>query len=465
MQFRVSTNNKKVKKEFIIVFLILCLGLGLRLYNLPARTLFDADQEWLATRASEIFKGDISLLGPITSVGNFSIGPMFIYLWAFVGIFTGNSPITGAYLSVLLGIITLLGLYFFVKYFVDQKIAYIFLLLTAVSSNLIFWDQIPWAPSLFFASQTILLTGAYLAIKNKLGYLLVVLGFILGFQSHFGIVLSLMSIVLYFIFARPVKIDKKTLLLSIALLLIGFLPNIIFDLTHNFDNLKKIFGALGRDGINYFVSFNKIINVLTTNGVSHLYPGNNNLIDSVITKGLLALILVNGISLLRDKKMKHLSLLLLITSIFPAFLFYIQQGKFSEYYLMMTVPSLLLLVALTFTRLKTKKYVLLLIIIISTFLNFKEIESRYVSWNLKAKTDIAKTIISIGGYENYGISLNSKLGNQFGFNYIFKHYGIKADFPPKKDETKIFSVIIPQGFEGLVGTKSFDGIGLLWQGF
>lgn len=459
-------------KEFIIVLLILCLGLGLRLYNLPARTSFDADQEWIATRAIDIFKGDIPLLGPTTSVGNFSIGPGFIYLWAFVGIFTGNSPITGAYLSVLLGIITLFALYLFAKYFidqgselVDQKIAYIFLFLTTVSSNLIFWDQIPWAPSLFFISQLILLTGAYLAIKNKLGYLLVVLGFILGFQSHFGIVLSLMSTILYFIFARPVKIDKKTLLLCIALGLIGLVPNIIFDLTHNFDNFRKIFGAFGRDGINYFVSFNKIINVLTTNGVSHLYPINNNLIDSVITKGLFALILVNGISLLRDKKMKHLSLLLLITSIFPAFLFYIQQGKFSEYYLMMTVPSLLLLVALTLTRLKTKKYVLLLIIIISTFLNFKEIESRYVSWNLKAKTNIAKTIISIGGDENYGISLNSKLGNQFGFNYIFKHYGIKADVPPKKGETKIFSVIIPQGFDGMVGVKTFDGIGLLWQGF
>lgn len=453
-----------MKKEFIIVFLILCLGFGLRLYNLPARTSFDADQEWLAFRASDVFSGDFPLLGPSTSVGNFSIGPGFIYLWSFVGIFTNNSPLTGAYLSVLLGVITLLGLYLFTKHFVDQKIAYIILLLTAISSNLIFWDQIPWAPSLFFIAQIILLTGAYMALKNKIGYLLVLLGFILGFQSHFGIVLGLISVIFYFIFARPVKIDKKTLLLCIALGLVGLLPNIIFDLTHNFSNFRRITGAFSGDGINYFVSFNKITNVLTTNTISHLYPRNNNLIDSVITKGLFALILVNGISLLRDKKKKHLSLLLLITSIFPAFLFYIQQGKFSEYYLMMTVPSLLLLVALTLTKLKSKKFVLISIIIISTFLNIKEIESRYVSWNLKAKTDVAKTIISIGGYENYGISLNSKLGDQFGFNYIFKHYGIKADIPPKKGETKIFSIIIPQGFEGLVGTKTFDGIGLLWQG-
>ena len=58
-------------KEIIIVGLILLLGLSLRLYNLDQRTSFDADQEWLATRSYEMLKGDLPLLGPVTSVGNF----------------------------------------------------------------------------------------------------------------------------------------------------------------------------------------------------------------------------------------------------------------------------------------------------------------------------------------------------------------------------------------------------------
>lgn len=458
-------------KEILIVGLILLLGLSLRLYKLDQRTLFDADQEWLSTRAYELVKGDIPLLGPVTSVGSFSIGPGFIYLWALIGMFMQNAPISGAYLSVILGMATLVCLYLFVKYFidsqsesVDQKVAYIFLFLASISSNLIFWDQSPWAPSLFFVSQTILLTGAYLATKNKIGYLLVVLGFVVGFQSHFGIVLSLMSVVLYFVFVKPVKIDLKTFAWSILLLVVGLSPNIVFDITHNFSNIKKIIDAFSGDGVNYFVSLNKIIHVLNTNTTSLLYPRNSNLIDSVLNKGLFALILVNGISMLRDKKMNKLSLLLLITGITPAILFYLQQGKFSEYYLMMTVPSLLLLVALFLKKIITHKILLTILLIVSIYLNYRQIDTRYISWNLKAKSDIAKTIISIGGYENYGISLNSKLGNQFGFNYIFKHYGIKGDVPPKKGETRIFSVIIPQGFDGMVGVKTFDGIGLLWTG-
>ncbi len=461
MLFKV--NISKVKKVLVVV-LILILALGLRLYKLDERTLFDADQEWLANQSFELMKGDIPLLGPVTSVGSFSIGPGFIYLWSVVGIFTSNSPITGAYLSVLLGMITLVLLFIFAKYYIDEKVAYVFLFLTAISSNIIFWDQSPWAPSLFFVSQIILLTGAYLATKNKIGYLFIVLGIIGGFHSHFGIVLSIFSVVLYFIFIKPVKIDSKTLLMCSFLFLIGFLPNIIFDLSHNFVNLKRIAGTIADDNLNYFVSFNKIVSVLNINTTSLIYPRNSNLVDSVLNKGLFALVLVNGISLLRDKKYKNISLLLLITGVFPAILFYIQQGKFSEYYLMMTVPSLLLLVALLLVRVVNRKIILIPILLISIYLNFGLIRDRYVSWNLKAKENIAKNIIEVGGYDNYGISLNSKLGNQFGFDYIFKYYGIKGDVPPKKGETRTFSVIIPQGFDGMVGTKTFDGIGLLWSG-
>lgn len=451
-------------REILIVGLILLLGLSLRLYKLDQRTSFDADQEWLATRSYEMLAGDIPLLGPVTSVGNFSIGPGFIYLWSIVGVFTNSSPISGAYLSVTFGVVTLLAFYLFCKHFVDSKTAYVFLFLTSISSNLIFWDQSPWAPSLFFISQIILLTGAYLATKNKLGYILIILGFISGFQSHFGIVLSLLSIFIYFIFVKPIKIDLKTIIYCLLLLLFGLLPNIAFDVTHDFINTKRMVGAFIGDGVNYFVSFNKIVNVLNTNTTSLFYPRNNNLIDSLITKGIFALVLVNAISLLRDKKFRNLSLLLLVTAITPALIFYIQQGKFSEYYLMMTVPSLLLLVALLLLKIINHKIIIVLVLMTSILLNFQQVKSRYVSWNLKAKENIAKTILEVGGSENYGISLNSKLGNHFGFTYIFDHYGIKGDLPPKKGETRTFSVIIPQGFDGMVGIKTFDGIGILWEG-
>ena len=108
-------------KEVVIVGLILLFALFLRLYNLDQRTAFNADQEWLAFRARDVIKGDFPLLGPVTSVGSFSIGPGYVYLMAFIGLFTNFTPISGALLSVLLGVLFLLSLFLFIRHFVDSK--------------------------------------------------------------------------------------------------------------------------------------------------------------------------------------------------------------------------------------------------------------------------------------------------------------------------------------------------------
>lgn len=458
-------------KELFIVILILFTAFGLRLYKLPERTSFDADQEWLAFRASDVFRGDFPLLGPVTSVGSFSIGPGYVYLLSFFGLFTKNAPITGAYLSLALGMATLVLIYFFTKYFidqgsefVDQKTAYLILFFTSISFGLISWDQLPWAPSLFYTSQIILLAGAYLSSKNQIGYILMALGFIAGFQSHFGIILSLMSVILYLLLVKPVQISRKTLITSVLIILVGLSPNILFDLTHNFVNIKKIILAFKGDGVDYFVSLNKIINVLNSHTTGLIYPRNNNLVDSVLTKGLFALILVNAISMLRDKNFKNISLLLLITAILPALLFYVQQGKFSEYYLMMCVPSLIFMFALFIKNIINRKVILAVMILVSIWLNGKEFINKNIPWNLKAKEETVKSIVEKGGTENYGISLSTSLGNNFGFKYILKYYNVSADIPPKQGETKIFSIIIPEGFDGMVGMEDHGGIGLRWSG-
>lgn len=459
------------KLSFIFVILLLFGGLLLRLHKLPELTSFDADQEWLAERAKDLTNGDIPLLGPVTSIGSFSIGPGFIYLWSIFSFLTNNDPISGAYLSVVLGVLSCLAVFLFTKYFIDQgsgfvdnKTAYLMLFLTLISSNLIIWDQRPWAPSLFFIAQTLLLTGAYLSKTKQIGYPLMVLGLVLGFQSHFSIVLSFISILIYLFTIQPVKPNKKVVLISLLILFVGLLPNIIFDLSHNFINTKRLIGILGGDGQDYFVSFNKIINTLSYNVSSILYPKRIDYLDNIIIKSIFALVLVNGLRNLRTKTFQNLSFLLLITIIVPSFFFYLNQGKFSEYYLLMTVPSLTFLLALFLKDLVKRKLLVIFILMISISLNYKALIANKVQWNLNAKKEVVQEIIRLGGKENYGISLSIKKGDEFGFRYLFDYYGIKADVPPKQGETKIFTIVIPEGFEGIVGLKDFDGIGLIWQG-
>ena len=237
----------------LIVILLLLLGVFLRLYNLSQRTVFNADQEWLAIRAKNVISGDLALIGPVTSVGNFSIGPGFVYLWSIFSFIVGYSPIAGALLSVFLGTLFLIGIYLFTKFFINEKVALFILLLTSVSSGLVFWDQIPWTPSLFYLSQIILLFGAYSSNKNAWGYPLMSLGLVLGFQSHVGIVLSIIPILVYLLFVKPIKPTLKIIIVTLSILFLGFLPSLIFDLTHNFENVKRLADVVKGDGLDYFV--------------------------------------------------------------------------------------------------------------------------------------------------------------------------------------------------------------------
>lgn len=459
-------------RELIIVLSIFILGFVLRVNNLSKLTTFNADQEWLAFRAQEIVNGDVALIGPVTSVGNYSIGPLFVYMWAFFSLITNGAPISGAYLSVAIGSFSLLMIYFFVRTFIDKNTAILTMFLVSISAQTIFWDQSPWTPSLFIIAQIMLLIGAYIINKNKWGYVIMALSFVLGFQAHIGIVLSFISVFIYLFFVKPIRPDASTIFKSFLILFIGLLPNMVFDISHNFTNLYRLFDVIKGEGVDYFIGLGKIINVLSDNSIAVLYPNKNTQFDAILIKSLYALVVVNTIRNLRNKKYKYISALLLITVFVPALVFYIQQGKFSEYYLMMTVPPSIFMLSLflnDFINFKSKEYILVylktaFIVAISIYANFTVLKNRVVDFNLKAKEDVIREIIKIAGHDNYGISLTTKFGDQFGFKYIIDHYDIKADIPPKRGETRIVSIIEPEGHDGMYGMKDFDGIGLRWSG-
>src|SRR5690606_24275698 len=63
-----------------LMIAIVVVGAGLRLYNLPHTAQFLGDQGRDALIVSRIFKeGDLVFIGPVTSVGNMYLGPLYYY--------------------------------------------------------------------------------------------------------------------------------------------------------------------------------------------------------------------------------------------------------------------------------------------------------------------------------------------------------------------------------------------------
>lgn len=457
----------KINLKSILLLSIIFLALFLRLYQLEKRTSFGADQEELSYKAIELLSGDPVLLGMPTSVGGFTIGPYFTYLWTvFFFLFSGN-PVAGSYLSIFLGLITIAAVYYFAKIiFKSDKTALFLAIIYTFSNSVYIWDISPWPPSLFYLSQILLITGAYMSMRKSLGFILVALGFAIGFSSHISVFISLVPIGIFWLVKyKEIRkhIEKRYVLYSIAIVIIGILPNLAFDLTHQFVNIKRLFGLIANPQTESFypVTTAKIFGSLYGSG-EVLIPS----IDKKIAPYIFWGFVITTIVTYGRSKNKDLLLLILLSLFIPALVFFFWKGNFSEYYLtMITVPAFIFLTGYLLNYYINRQMLIVgVLVLIFLFINIRAWKNRNRPLNLAAMKNTVKLITQKGGSSGYGVSLSTKPGYQFGYKYLFDYYKSFPDIPPRKGETKIFTIVIPPGMDGIQAKVEYDGIGVLWEG-
>lgn len=447
-----------IKKYLPIIFIVL-LALFLRTYLLPTRASFDADQEEIAFKAKEILSGNPVLLGPKTSLGGFSIGPGFSYIWAFFSILTKGHPIAGVYASIFLGILTIVGIYFISRKIFSEKVGLILSFIIAFSNSFIAWDQGPWAPSLFHISEIIIFYGLYISKKSKMGIPLIALGLVMAFQSHFAVFLLILPIVIYLLVYKPM-ISKKTFIVTLLILLIGVLPLLVYDILHNFVNFNRLVSvfSLGVSGVP--PSKLKLIYTLIQNSVSVIVVSLPIFLRYAI---FILLIGTTVFGIFKDKKYRSLILLFLLFIFVPLIEFMFYSSSFSEYYLMTVVTPFVFILGYLLSKIKNNTLIIIALILflvqnMRAFINFKR------SINLGAKDRVVQKIVEMEGFSGYGVSISTEPGQNFGFSYLFDYYKATPNIPPKSGEEKIFTIIVPPGFDGIEPIFAVDGVGLRWEG-
>lgn len=446
-------------KKYLLIVLIILSAVFLRLYLLPSRTGFDADQEELAYKAKEILSGNLVLLGQKTSLGGFCIGPGFIYLWALFALFLSGNPISGAYLSVSLGILFILGIYLINRKIFSDKVAIFITFFVSISASLIAWDQQPWAPSLFYLSELIVFYGLYISSKKTYGLPLTALGIGLGFQSHFAIFLLILPSIIYLLLYKPL-LSKKNIAISLIIIIFAVLPVFVYDVANGFVNLQRLISIFTLGVSGNAPSAAKIFTALVSNNANlislHFSVGVKYILFAIIALVIFWRMLVD-----REKRsFMALSLLMLFIP-FLIFLFY--KSNFSEYYLMTTVVPFIFIIGYLVHIVKNK-FLIIFILTIFAAINIYDAWHYQKPMNLNAKEEIVKKIIEKGGKDGYGVSLSTQLGYNFGYKYLFDYYGAKSNTPPLKDQKKIFTIVVPPGFEGIEAIEEVDGVGLRWEG-
>lgn len=227
--------TKPNKFSACLIILIILTGLFLRLHNISFTTTFGGDQGYdLAAVRKIVVQKDITLLGPkigpYNSYGNLYLGPAYYYL-LLPGLVAANfDPVGPAIFTALLAVVTIFLIYKICELYLNRVIGLLAALLYATNPFLIHQSQASSNPHLtpFFAALTLLSILKMRTSKYLIWPIVAGLSSGIAFQLHYlGISLLLISITCVFR-------NRKNLAILLFSYFLALLPQIIFELRHNF---------------------------------------------------------------------------------------------------------------------------------------------------------------------------------------------------------------------------------------
>lgn len=239
----------------IALVMILIVATVFRLWNLPLTLQFQGDQGRDALIVSEIFtENDLVFIGPVTSVGNMYLGPLYYYFMLPFLWLTYPSPLGPAYAVAVLSILTVFFMYHWGKELIGKQGALIASLLMAFSFIAILYSRFSWNPNPAPFVSLMMIYATYKAWKSDPKYwILVALSFAILIQLHYLALLSLGGAGLIWLVQlwELLKPKSKGFSISpklksfgvatvgaIAIFLISLVPLMLFDWKHDWLNAK-----------------------------------------------------------------------------------------------------------------------------------------------------------------------------------------------------------------------------------
>lgn len=226
----------------VIFTLILLLASFLRLYQLPTLMPFISDQgrDFLAAQQF-LDTGQLPLLGIESSVPRFRQGPIFVWLTALGLFLVQGDPYAVGLIAATFGILSV-GLLFLLsqKYF-STSTAIAASLLLATSPLAVAQSRLAFHTNPIPLFSLIYLYSLFRLPQNPHRLKWAALSFALLFQFEL-VVAPLILLIPATLYLSSTKPAFKQILSAAAFLCLGLLPQILYDLTHNFAQLG-VFGV------------------------------------------------------------------------------------------------------------------------------------------------------------------------------------------------------------------------------
>lgn len=247
--------SRVIKENKVVVVLTVCAFL-LRFWNLPTSFSFLGDQGRDALIVSDIFrKFDLVFIGPVTSVGNMYLGPLYYYFMLPFLFLTYPNPIGPVIVIALLGTLYVPLLFFLGKEMVGEKAALFAACMATWNSTLVEYSRFSWNPNPAPIVSLVMLYAVFKAYKSSKKYwFIAILSFGVLVQLHYITLLAgggigiiwLYQLYTYYSRKEYHKIKSFFVVSVLSVLVVAFLylPLLAFDFKHDWLNVRAFSSLL-----------------------------------------------------------------------------------------------------------------------------------------------------------------------------------------------------------------------------
>lgn len=456
----------------LMLALILAISAFLGFFKIRELMIFIGDQGWFYLSGRDmLINGHIPLVGIASSRPWLHQGPLWTYLLAFfLWIFNFN-PLSGAYATIIIGIISVFAMYLVGSAIFSKRVGIISALLFATSPLVVFYMRMPYHTSPIPIFAIAFIFCLYKIIQNKLIYLPLTI-FLLSVLYNFEIVSAVLWVVVptilgYKLYKNKIHfkgiLNKKILTLSVICSIVPLFPMILYDVRNGSPQTLKFIAWIFYRVVSVFdynsqhaFSISKIIIMwdFLLNNFTKLIFASSNLISLVILICTTAWV-VYFIVQKREKSGSHNLVFLLF--FIPLLIIILNQTP-SEAYLPILFPVAILIFSLFLNflmRIRRMLIPIFIFIIIVVFGNIRFIFKNDFAFDrssrmftLDKRLQASYEILNIAGSKDYnlkGIGPGSEFGS-FTMNYEYLTWWL-GHAPSKKD--KDFTIYISESANGI----------------
>lgn len=445
---KISAEEGK-RLEITALVCLIAVGAFLRLYRIRETVMFQADQGRDALVAKEIIKdGDLTLLGPVMSVGNIYLGPFYYYFMAPFLALSYPDPMGPVYAVAVANILMLVVLYMAARDMFGKRAAFISLFIYALMPAAILYSRFSWNPNLAPLISLLIIWLIYRSWYYRQYGWLYATALLLGIitQLHYvALVMAGVTGICFLLMLVREKSGKKKLLLTgvlaAGLYLLTWTPLFIFNQRH--DNLiLKSFARFAAEEGGQLSASNRLWRIIReTEGKSYhvlakLMASVNGVTDRIITFGgglILILLLIRKKVKLGQEPGLVIILLTLLGAIIGMAVY---SGGVYDHYLGFAFPAVALFwgyLLTQLTRLKTRIGIGVTILILTLYAaaalpQAPAFSAPSPSIDLFRQT--ANDIVTHLDNTKYNLVLLSESRDYKGMNY--RYFLAVTDKPPAK---------------------------------